>query len=218
MGKFSPETSQSFAWNMKNMRVSCNVSLKPTNWKTQNLHNHLWLRLSEVVPAPLRIPSLVSSVAWQKIADWASREVSWDLQWKYHPLCICTSFSHDSFMVFIYVFVCFHQFRGSWNPTWLAVRNIFIFPHIGNNHPNWLSYFSEGWGNHQPDTLTMFHLASGPWRIISTEEVAGQRVRLAMHGTQWLQWLCECVGHESIECSNKSRLITYVERIYIIYT
>ena len=27
----------------------------------------------------------------------------------------------------------------------------FIFPYIGNNHPNWLSYFSEGWPNHQPD-------------------------------------------------------------------
>ena len=28
----------------------------------------------------------------------------------------------------------------------------FIFPYIGNNHPNWRSYFSEG-SNHQPDTL-----------------------------------------------------------------
>ena len=27
----------------------------------------------------------------------------------------------------------------------------YIFPYIGNNHPNWLSYFSEGWLNHQPD-------------------------------------------------------------------
>ena len=27
----------------------------------------------------------------------------------------------------------------------------FMFPYIGNNHPNWLSYFSEGWPNHQPD-------------------------------------------------------------------
>ena len=26
----------------------------------------------------------------------------------------------------------------------------FIFPYIGNNHPNWLSYFSAGWPNHQP--------------------------------------------------------------------
>ena len=27
----------------------------------------------------------------------------------------------------------------------------FIFPYIGKNHPNWLSYFSEGWPNHQPE-------------------------------------------------------------------
>ena len=27
----------------------------------------------------------------------------------------------------------------------------YIFPYIGNNHPNWLSYFSEGWPNHQPE-------------------------------------------------------------------
>jgi hypothetical protein len=27
---------------------------------------------------------------------------------------------------------------------WLVVWIMFIFPYIGNNHPNWLSYFSEG--------------------------------------------------------------------------
>ena len=31
--------------------------------------------------------------------------------------------------------------------VWLP---FFIFPSIGNNHPNWLSYFSEGWRIHQP--------------------------------------------------------------------
>jgi hypothetical protein len=25
------------------------------------------------------------------------------------------------------------------------------FPYFGNNSPNWLLYFSEGWLNHQPD-------------------------------------------------------------------
>ena len=39
--------------------------------------------------------------------------------------------------------------------NWLVVWNInFIFPYIGNNHPNWLSYFSEGWPNHQPVNLS----------------------------------------------------------------
>ena len=27
---------------------------------------------------------------------------------------------------------------------WLVIWNMFYFPYIGNNHPNWLSYFSEG--------------------------------------------------------------------------
>ena len=47
---------------------------------------------------------------------------------------------------------------GTWSQTslkmkinWLVVwLPFFIFPYIGNNHPNWLSYFSEGWPNHQP--------------------------------------------------------------------
>ena len=35
----------------------------------------------------------------------------------------------------------------------LVVWNMFFFPYIGNNNPNWLSYFSEGW-NHQPGILS----------------------------------------------------------------
>ena len=35
--------------------------------------------------------------------------------------------------------------------SWLVVWNMFYFPYIRNNNPNWLSYFSEGWPNHQPD-------------------------------------------------------------------
>ena len=40
----------------------------------------------------------------------------------------------------------------------------FYFPHINwvSNHPNWLSYFSEGWPNHQPDRyLGIFQLVMG---------------------------------------------------------
>ena len=35
-----------------------------------------------------------------------------------------------------------------WLVVWLP---FFIVPYIGKNHPNWLSYFSEGLPNHQPD-------------------------------------------------------------------
>ena len=35
--------------------------------------------------------------------------------------------------------------------VWLVVWNIFYFPIYWEcHHPNWLSYFSEGWPNHQP--------------------------------------------------------------------
>ena len=44
----------------------------------------------------------------------------------------------------------FTKVTGWWFGTF------FIFPYIGNNHPNWLSYFSEGWPNHQPGNFTMF--------------------------------------------------------------
>ena len=34
---------------------------------------------------------------------------------------------------------------------WLVVWNILYFPiYWVSNHPNWRSYFSEGWPNHQP--------------------------------------------------------------------
>ena len=32
-----------------------------------------------------------------------------------------------------------------WSGWWFGTFS--IFPYIGNNHPNWLSYFSEGWPN-----------------------------------------------------------------------
>ena len=42
---------------------------------------------------------------------------------------------------------CFYydSYPHGHNTCWLVVWNInFIFPYIGYNHPNWLSYFSEG--------------------------------------------------------------------------
>ena len=41
-----------------------------------------------------------------------------------------------------------------WKSGWWF-GTFFIFPYIGNHHPNWLSYFSEGYVNHQPDTHWM---------------------------------------------------------------
>ena len=57
---------------------------------------------------------LARSQFWQKSMDHASS--SWN-----HPSCRWT-------LVMYYLF-------------WLVVWNIFIFPYIGNNHPNWLIFF-----------------------------------------------------------------------------
>ena len=43
------------------------------------------------------------------------------------------------------------MYRTGW---WFGT--CFIFPYIRNNHPNWRSYFSEGWPNHQPDVSLPF--------------------------------------------------------------
>ena len=42
--------------------------------------------------------------------------------------------------------------RVTMSHIWLVVWNMFYFPYIGNNHPNWLIFFRRG-SNHQPDIL-----------------------------------------------------------------
>ena len=49
----------------------------------------------------------------------------------------------------------FYDSTGWWFGTW------FIFPYIGNHHPNWLSYFSEGW-NHQSVYDSILWLSGNP--------------------------------------------------------
>ena len=46
----------------------------------------------------------------------------------------------------------------------------FIFPYIGNNHPNWLSYFSEGWPNHQPDMVFLLSKLVG-WHYLTIQKL-----------------------------------------------
>ena len=52
-----------------------------------------------------------------------------------------------------------------WLVVWLP---FFIFPiYWVANHPNWLSYFSEGWPNHQPDDVSWFvgGFSDFPWDV-----------------------------------------------------
>ena len=53
---------------------------------------------------------------------------------------------------------------GSW-VYWKAITGwwfgtCFFFPYIGNDHPNWLSDCSEGFPNHQPEYMVIYHIYS----------------------------------------------------------
>ena len=59
------------------------------------------------------------------------------------------------------------------NPGWWF-GTFFIFPYIGNNHPNWLSYFSEGWPNHQPEPFfILIKITPVFWRWIAFSDQHG---------------------------------------------
>ena len=52
----------------------------------------------------------------------------------------------DDMYVSRFLAIDLHWWLSGW---WFGT--CFIFPYIeDNHHPNWLSYFSEGWPNHQP--------------------------------------------------------------------
>ena len=66
--------------------------------------------------------------------------------------------------------------------NWLVVWN--IFPYIGNNNPIWLSYFSEGWLNHQPDNIqtTIFG-----YTLIFGQNPAESH--LSIIDSNWINWI-----------------------------
>ena len=70
---------------------------------------------------------------------------------------------------------------------WWFVAINFIFPYIGNNHPNWLSYFSEGFKpptrwlwNNKRQKISARSRAVIPWFLIIVQKTA---IFL------WLEWL-----------------------------
>ena len=110
------------------------------------------------------VPLVQSSPMVRRISRWKSLRRRSATRSEPFPSRGHGFFAHQGFVVFfIWAFYdCSMIF-------WLVVWNInFIFPYIGNNHPNWLSYFSEGWPNHQPvfyvswslSWLMMFQYAS----------------------------------------------------------
>ena len=51
--------------------------------------------------------------------------------------------------------ILYSAISGWWFGTWLLWLSIYIYIYIGNNNPNWLSYFSEGF---EPPTRFFFVL------------------------------------------------------------
>ena len=108
---------------------------------------------------PLNLAQTVTSVYRAKMAPWLQ------MFCLYISLCVslCTlyiyiqtyngcsckvqMYAHVYSIIYIYIWVCelHHKYEFTYVLTyicWLVVWN--IFPYIGNNNPNWLSYFSEG--------------------------------------------------------------------------
>ena len=61
---------------------------------------------------------------------------------------ICWTRSCTTMDIKIEWYICIYIYTYIYTGWWLGT--CFIFLHIGNTHSNWLSYFSEGWLNHQP--------------------------------------------------------------------
>ena len=69
---------------------------------------------------------------------------------------------------------------------WLVVWNIFYFPIYWEfHHPNWLSYFSEGWPNHQP--ALRLHCSS-PMSISGNHTLPKSGPWLARRINCWNRW------------------------------
>ena len=81
---------------------------------------------------------------------------------------------------------------------------ILYFPTIywESNHPNWLSYFSEGWPNHQPVVNPPFwgypptdsHIKILPWQTPTvTEDLVLQPLPMPMEGgfPNTVPWRCK---------------------------
>ena len=74
--------------------------------------------------------------------------------------------------------------------NWLVVWNMFYFPiYWVANHPNWLSYFSEGWPNHQPAWIycVCIHTLFSQW-CPEMGLIIGGVLLNGKVGNHWMEW------------------------------
>ena len=99
-----------------------------------------------------------------------------------------------------------------------------MFPYIGKNHPNWLSYFSEGWPNHQPvgdgsdGWYTVSHIAAmahGPRQAGLSWIWCSPQIL----GSSWwrLRWTLSRFDQGKLCIYNVYILYIYIYIIYIIH-
>ena len=127
--------------------------VKPTTASTVFALQQSWLSLMIQIPAPIQIPGKVKNpypnvdahsgqlMHFYNLRRWDWRDEGCD--------CIPCEWRRELDVDEIAL------------KDWLVVWNMFYVPiNIGNNHPNWLSYFSEG-SNHQPEDVYHCHADIG---------------------------------------------------------
>ena len=101
--------------------------------------------------------------------------------------------------------------------NWLVVWNInFIFPYIGNNHPNWRTHIFQRGSNHQPEKLHVnFGLSHGlPHGVAEVPKLHIRRVGAhEAHSAVRAQEL----GDGSVECREAARGPMFAESWNYIY-
>ena len=87
-----------------------------------------------------------NQVLWLWYGSTAFLQYSWTLEGWYWPLAVCLKpRKWDDHLRGRDISAQSRKSKFTWFLIcWLVVWNIFYFPYIGNNNPNWLSYFSEG--------------------------------------------------------------------------
>ena len=97
--------------------------------------------------------------------------------------------------------------HGLWNiiahyPAGWWFGTFFIFPYIGNNHPNWLIFFQRG-SNHQPDGITMVKKKVLVYVPLPVRVPARGRLAAILWVNPIGGWFKTCHGKRSATSSSK---------------
>ena len=108
---------------------------------------------------------------------------------------LCIGYMYRLYYI-ISVYICTYYIAINITHMYTLHIYIYIYIYIGNNNPNWLSYFSEGWVNHQPVQFFRYKSMESPRssRPLGRQlpvAAAAERLQLCGcgNGTRWtLGW------------------------------